>query len=130
LKFNPILKLAIGEQQLPSTPEVLKRLNSYASDEEVVPTITDVVSAPHQAEIGGDRPFRLDQVRDVLEQESVEYLGPMARLLCGDYLKSLPDNLSHIQVRHVMNTLIQDINDEQKGERFLERVRKALGIHW
>jgi hypothetical protein len=132
-KFNPILKLAIGEQQLPSTPEVLKRLNTYTDDEqeELVPTVTDVVSPLHPVDTGtgGDRPFKLDQVRTVLERESMEYLGPMARLLCGDYLKSLPANLSLVQVRHVMNALLQDINDEQKGQRFLERVRNALGIH-
>lgn len=131
MKFNPILKLAIGEQRLPSTPKVLKRLNRYADDEQevAVPTITDVVMPSPPADTGGDRPFRLDQVRGVLERESMEYLGPMARLLCGDYLKSLPANLTLVQVRHVMNALLQDIKDEQKGQRFLERVRRELGIH-
>ena len=133
LKFNPVLKLSIGEQQLPSTPEVLKRLNSHASveqgEDEEVPTITDVVSSKPPLDTGGDRPFKLNQVRGVLEQESMEYLGPMARLICGDYLKSLPADLSLLQVRQVMNALLQDINDEQKGQRFMERVRRGLGIH-
>ncbi len=131
MKFNPILKLAIGEQQLPSTPEVLKRLNSHTDNgaDELVPTITDVVQPTPTVDAGGDRPFKMEKVRSVLERESMEYLGPMARLLCGDYLKSLPADLSLVQVRHVINSLVQDINDDEKGQRFMQRVRKELGIH-
>jgi hypothetical protein len=131
MKFNPILKLAIGEQKLPSTPEVLKRLNSHPGNgaDELVPTITDVVLPTPKVEAGGDRPYKMEQVRSVLERESMEYLGPMARLLCGDYLKSLPANLSLVEVRHVISSLVQDINDDEKGQRFMQQVRKELGIH-
>lgn len=131
LNFNPILKLAIGEQELPTTAEVLKRLDRHGSDEQdqSVPIVTDVVSPLPPTDMGGDRPFNQERVRQVLERESMEYLGPMARLLCGDYMKSLRPHLSHAEVRQVISALLQDINDEQKGQRFMERVKRELGIH-
>jgi hypothetical protein len=138
LYFNPNLKLSIGEQKLPSTRQILKRFTSrsdaLAPDQDEpdrdVPIVTDVVSAgPSAVDAGGDRPFQLERVRLALENESMEYLGPMAKVLCHDYLKPMPTQLSHTQVRQLISALVQDIHDERKGERFIERVKKALNIH-
>jgi hypothetical protein len=138
LNFNPLLKLAIGEQKLPSTREILKRFTSRGDDavpdhdvpDHDVPIVTDVVSpGPSAVDAGGDRPFQLEQVRLVLENESMEYLGPMAKVLCGDYLKPMPTQLSHTQVRQLIGALVQDIHDERKGQRFMQRVKKVLNIH-
>jgi hypothetical protein len=130
--FNPLLKLAIGKQQLPSTSKILKRLYTQindASPTHPVPFMTDAASPPNaQDTVSGDRPFSLDQVRLVLENEAVEYLGPMAKLLCTDYLKSMPPHLSNNQVRQLIGALMRDINDERKGQLFMERVERVLKI--
>ena len=133
LNFNPLLKLAIGEQKLPSTREILKRFTSGGDEttpDHDVPIVTDVVSpGPSVVDAGGDRPFHQEQVRRVLENESMEYLGPMAKVLCGDYLKPMPTQLSHAQVRQLIGALVQDIHDERKGQRFMQQVKKVLNIH-
>jgi len=135
LNFNPLLKLAIGEQNLPSTSMMLKRLyrNAHSSAQEggsdIPPLVTEVVTRPEvPVESGGEPRFSLDQVHQALEREAMEYLGPMARILCADYLKSMPSQLSHSQVRHLITMLVHDINDEVKGLRFMQGVNKALNI--
>jgi hypothetical protein len=130
--FNPLLKLAIGEQQLRSTPTILKRLNSH-DDSQVgsqdVPIVTDVVSSKDpSAGPEESRPFEQTQVRMVLESEAMEYLGPMARILCADYMKAMPSHLNHGEVRQLISTLVKDINDERKGQQFIARVKKSLNI--
>ncbi|MEJ2466749.1 MAG: hypothetical protein P8045_13765 [Candidatus Thiodiazotropha sp.] len=130
--FNSLLKLAIGEQQLPSTPTILKRLNSNGDSQEVkqdVPIVTDVVSSTDPVEGSGEnRPFEQIQVRMTLESEAMEYLGPMARILCADYMKAMPSHLNHGEVRQLISTLVQDIGDERKGQQFIGRVKKSLNI--
>jgi hypothetical protein len=130
--FNPLLKLAIGKQQLPSTSKIVKRLYKQIIDSSPthnVPAVTGAVLLPNaQDAVSSDRPFSLDQVRLTLENEAVEHLGPMAKLLCTDYFKSMPPYLSHSQVRQLIGTLMRDINDERKGQLFMERVERVLKI--
>ncbi len=127
--FNPLLKLAIGEQQLPSTTSILKRLYRQLKEddnEQGVPTVSEVVS-PAQDSAQGDG-YEQDLVRTVLEREALEYLGPMAKLLCDDYLKSMPTRISQAQVHKLIAALAQDINDEQKGKLFKARVQTVMSI--
>lgn len=133
MSFNPNLKLVIGEQDLPSTSEIITQLDnkrrSDPTEQEEIPLITEAVPiSPPLMEATADRPFELERVRSVLEQESMEYLGPMARVLCADYLKSMPSYLSHAQVRQVIGALAQDINNERKGQDFAARVKRILNI--
>jgi hypothetical protein len=130
--FNPLLKLAIGEQQLPPTIKILRRLykhNNTLKPEDDPPVVTDVVSPPYpQIEIDGERHFSRDQVHSALEQEVMEYLGPIAKVLCSDYLKNMPPQLTLGQVRQLISTLKQDINDERKGRQFMMGAERALKI--
>jgi hypothetical protein len=130
--FNPLLKLAIGKQQLPSTSNIINRLYKEIKDPAAThdePVLTEVASQQNtQDALSGDQHFSLDQVRLVLENEAVEYLGPVAKLLCTDYLKSMPPQLTHGQVRQLIYALKRDIRDEQKGQLFMERVKRALKI--
>jgi hypothetical protein len=131
--FNPSLKLAIGDQQLPPTSDILKRLykhNNKAATEDDLPfTYEGYSSANILTNVNGEDHLGLERVRQVLEEEAMEYLGPMGKVLCADYLKSMPSHLSAIQVRQVMTSLKQDINDVRKGELFMARVKKELSIH-
>ncbi len=130
--FNPLLKLAIGEQQLPPTIKILKQLykhNNTAKPEDDLPIVTDMVSPPYtQVEINGEKHFSKDQVRMALEEEVMEYLGPIAKVLCADYLKNMPPQLNLTQVRQLISILKQDINDDRKGRLFMTGVERALKI--
>jgi hypothetical protein len=72
--------------------------------------------------------FSQGQVHLVLEMESMEYLGPMAKILCEDYMKSMPPQLDHAHVRQLINSFVRDINDDLKGRLFMERVKRSLNI--
>ncbi len=128
--FNPLLKLAIGEQQLPSTTRLLKRLSrgeGNASPEHVVPIVSDIVSTQDsEGEINGYRPYAHDQVRAALEKEALEFLGPMAKILCAEYMKTKPKALSHEDVQNVIRCLMQDISDDVKRQSFASRAKRAL----
>jgi hypothetical protein len=127
--FNPLLKLAIGEQQLPSTSSILKRLYSQikeTSAEQGIPIVSEVVPTPRDST--QQEGYEQDLVRTVLEREAMEYLGPMAKLLCDDYLKSMPTRISPAQVQKLIAALAQDINDEQKGQVCKSRVQSMISI--
>jgi hypothetical protein len=130
--FNPKLKLAIGEQQLPPTSNILKQLckhNNKAAIEPDRPAVKKInLSADIQDNTSGERFFDQDKVRSVLEEEALEYLGPMARILCSDYMKSMPPQVSLVQVRLLMTSLKKDIKDEKKGQLFMQRVKAGLNI--
>lgn len=130
--FNPLLKLVIGQQQLPSTSKLLKRFSrrdAETSSAQAVPMAIDRVSAPDsEEEINGNRPYSQDQVRAALEKEALEFLGPMAKVLCADYLKTKPRALSHEDVRIIIKCLMKDINDDVKQQLFASRARQALKL--
>lgn len=134
--FNPQLRMAIGEQKLPSTTYILKRLYKQKNKPATVtalPVEREVVSSEVSSEDPQDdfveeRRFNQDHVRSIVEQEALEYLGPIARLLCADYLKSMPSQLSLSQVRQLIGALKHDINDDRKGEAFKTKIKQALKI--
>ena len=128
--FNPLLKLAIGEQQLPPTPVILKRL--YKKNNKPIPVldqpvVVKTVSPPNpQSDISEEKLFDQDRIRLILEKEALEYLGPIAKVLCSVYMKSMPNQLSFSQIRQLVSTLKQDINDEKKGQLFAMQVKKVI----
>jgi hypothetical protein len=130
--FNPLLKLAIGKQQLPSTSGLLKRLgrvDGETSPAQALPMVRDIESPRDSGEeISGNRPYSQDLVRAALEKEALEFLGPMAKVLCADYMKTKPMALSHEDVRGVIKSLMQDINDEVKQRSFANRAKRALNL--
>jgi hypothetical protein len=131
--FNPLLKLAIGEQQLPPTIDILKRLYKHNNNPTTVPDLPleneRLSSSNPQIDLNRERLFDQDRVRSILEEEALEYLGPMTRVLCTDYLKAMPPLLNLSQVRQLITALKKDINDHKKGALFLIRVKKALKVY-
>jgi hypothetical protein len=130
--FNPHLRMAIGEQKLPSTTFILKRLykQSKKSSKVVDLPIERKTRRPpvNQNNLTDETYFSLDQVRVTLEKEAMEYLGPMAKVLCADYLKSMPSQLNASQLRKVIVAIKLDINDDRKEAHFVAKVEKALMI--
>jgi hypothetical protein len=131
--FNSSLKLVIGQQQLPPTYELLKilykRSKALTLEHDDIPVVTEMVSPLYyEGSVTEARPFSLDQFRLILEEEAIEFLGPMAKILCADYLKALPNQLSHSEVRDAIVYIMQDINDATKRQQFMTRVKKALNL--
>jgi hypothetical protein len=130
--FNPHLRMAIGEQQLPSTTYILKRLYKHRKKPATITALSiekGVVSTSEHPEDLSEEPyFEQDQVRSILEKEALEYLGPMACVLCSEYLKPMPARLSLSQVRQLISMLKQDIKDERKGALFKTKVKRILNI--
>jgi hypothetical protein len=130
--FNPHLRMAIGEQKLPSTTYILKRLYKQSKKSSTVvdlPVEREANRPPaNQNNMTGEAYFSLDQVRVTLEKEAMEYLGPMAKVLCADYLKSMPSQLNSSQLRKVIVAIKLDINDERKEANFVAKVERALMI--
>jgi hypothetical protein len=154
MSFNTLLKLSIGKQDLPSTQEIVNQLKKPMNGQEVsdhvdvaVPTVTDVISmqghgngaysepdtdpdtgSNSHIEQAVDSLFSQDHVHVILERESLEYLGPMAKVLCADYMKSMPHHLKQAQIRQLIAAVAHDIDDEHKGMLFKERVKRSLNI--
>ncbi|MET0067175.1 MAG: hypothetical protein ABW076_12590 [Candidatus Thiodiazotropha sp.] len=128
MSFNPLLKLAIGKQVLPTTPEILRAINtreahSFAAEPPVIATLENTNSP---AEPATGRSFDKQAVCELFSREAMEFLGPIARLLCEDYMKSMPQRISSNEVKKLLNAVAQDIGDEQKVRRFKEGIKKGL----
>ena len=103
------------------------RFNLHPEGDTDIPDIGEFADRGAKATDSNVR-FSQGQVHLILEMESMEYLGPMAKILCDDYMKSMPPQLDHAQVRQLINSFVRDINDELKGRRFMERVKRSLNI--
>jgi hypothetical protein len=128
MSFNPLLKLAIGKQTLPTTPEILRTINtreahSFSTPPQAIASVTAAVPAEEAA---SGTTFDSARVFDVVSGEAMEFLGPIAKLLCQDYMKSMGTALSSNEVKKLINALVQDIGDEQKARRFKDGVKKRL----
>jgi hypothetical protein len=129
MSFNPLLKLAIGNQALPSTPEILRSINtweahSFAAPKQPIAAVPGVEKP--SAASSSEHTFDKQTVYGVVSTEAMEFLGPIAKLLCQDYLKSMGASLSGNDVKRLVNSLVQDIGDNEKERRFKDGVRKGL----
>ncbi|MET0029291.1 MAG: hypothetical protein ABW101_16800 [Candidatus Thiodiazotropha sp.] len=128
MSFNPLLKLAIGKQALPTTPEILRTINtreahSFSTPPQAIASVTATASAE---ETVSGRTFDRERVFEVVSGEAMEFLGPIAKLLCQDYMKSMGALLSGNEIKKLINAIVQDIGDEEKVRRFKDGVKKRL----
>ncbi|MET0091379.1 MAG: hypothetical protein ABW068_15405 [Candidatus Thiodiazotropha sp.] len=128
MSFNPLLKLAIGKQELPTTPEILRTINtreahSFSTPPQAIASVT--VTATSEETVSG-RTFDRELVFEVVSGEAMEFLGPIAKLLCQDYMKSMGVSLSGNEIKKLINAIVQDIGDEEKVRRFKDGVKKRL----
>ena len=144
VSLNPALKMIMAKQDLPPTRDILEMINSWTGPtvEQEEPAVTEVVSpdvstegetgvdSPSTQEPAAiDTPFIREQVLSVLEPEALEYLGPIAKVVCAGYLESMPAQLSQDQVFDVIEAVAGDIGDERKAASFRKSVNKALKIN-
>lgn len=118
--FNPDLQVVTGKQVLPDTYNLLQILQSAA-----------VQQKQPEADEPSPQGIKLPasgEVLHVLVQESTEYLGPMATILCQEYMQELPASMSLANLKHLIHLLERDINHPEKADKFTAAVSKRLGI--
>lgn len=129
MSFNPSLKLTIGTQNLPTTPEILKEINTRdSSHRSKLPNQKTTDSSSEETENFSEHTFNKDDVCEIVVKESIEFIGPIAKLICKDYMKSMPAQISVRDVRKLLDSIVMDINDEVKRRVFKDRVRSSLKI--
>jgi hypothetical protein len=131
MSFNPSLRLTLGKQTLPSTPEILRELNTREFDKQNSHSATDQKrhqSNSNSAQIISGKTFNKEEVCEIVVKESIEFIGPIAKVICAEYMKPLASEINLSSVRKLIDTIFIDINDEAKGKQFKERVKTSLKI--
>ncbi|MCG7870570.1 MAG: hypothetical protein N0C88_05640 [Candidatus Thiodiazotropha lotti] len=131
MSFNPSLKLTIGKQTLPTTPEILKLINTRSHERKSRPKGTNHKSTNskpinNQSSLG--RVFNKNEVCEIVVKESTEFVGPIARIVCDEYMKSQPTQISLNSVHKLIDNMVLDIDDEAKGNLFKGRVNALLQL--
>ncbi len=67
------------------------------------------------------------KMRDVVESEAVEFLGPLAAFLCDEYFRKYSTNSKRVDVGMVINSLVDEIGDLERAHEFRERIAQRLG---
>ncbi|ODB83061.1 hypothetical protein A3194_16320 [Candidatus Thiodiazotropha endoloripes] len=131
MSFNPSLKLTIGKQTLPTTPEILKMINTRSHERKNRPNGSahnTTNSRPINSKATSGKVFNKNDVCEVVIRESIEFIGPIAKIVCDDYMKTQPTQISLNSVHRLIDTMVIDINDEAKGHLFKDRVREMLKL--
>ena len=66
------------------------------------------------------------KIRNVLEAESADFLGPMGPELCDEYFEkySIDNNLSDVGM--IINALADEIDDVRLSDKFRNRIAERL----
>lgn len=117
--FNPDLQLVTQKQALPDTDSLLQILQSGV----VYSRQYDAASSHQESE---NLPAK-SEIMKVLVEESTEYLGPMASIICQEYFQEFPAPMTLGNIQHVIRQLERDISNAEKAETFRSTVLKRLG---
>ncbi|MCG7973499.1 MAG: hypothetical protein JAZ16_00395 [Candidatus Thiodiazotropha taylori] len=131
MSFNPSLKLTIGKQTLPTTPEILKLINTRSPERKgrsKDSSHKSINSKPINNQAPVDRVFNKNEVCEIVVRESIEFVGPIARIVCDEYMKSQPTQISLNSVHKLIDTMVLDIDDDAKGHLFKGRVNELLQL--
>jgi hypothetical protein len=133
MSFNPSLKLAIGKQSLPATPEILRAINSRSHDHETHSHDLDLGSTTSTLDTSETiigKSYDKREVCKIVGEQSLEFIGPMAKVLCAEYTKSMSAQIGLNDVRKVINAIAQDIDDTHKAQLFKDNVKGILKIDY
>lgn len=100
-------KVADTDPDLPPTAEILEFI---ASPPSAPPP--GAPQAPRQSR------FNVDRVQLLLETELVEYLGPMAKVICREHVNKAGVLTGPADLRRLIDGLAREIGDPAKEERF------------
>jgi len=114
LSFSDELFQHESQAELPPTAELLTLLSGAAAD-----------AGDGGAAATGPMPTSLNRSSAILEAELVEYLGPMARVVCNEHLTRAARS-GATSLNDVIESLARELGDRDKAARFTERVRARL----
>jgi len=114
LSFSDGLLQHESQAELPPTAELLTLLGGAAGD-----------TGDGGAAATGPMPTSLNRSSAILEAELVEYLGPMARVVCNEHLTRAARS-GATSLNDVIESLARELGDRDKAARFTERVRARL----
>ena len=118
--FNAELQLVTQKQNLPDTRSVLKILQTGVGNSEQYEATS---TAQTVRELPPD-----SMIMQVLAQEATEYLGPMASIICQEYLQQIADLNSASDILMVIQRLERDINHVEKAAKFRTASIQRLGL--
>lgn len=114
LRYSEELPQHAPQEDLPPTRDLLTLLGGRADS-----ATTDSPSGT------GTAVTSLNGSRAIIEAELVEYLGPMARVVCEEHLTRAARDGSK-SLNDVIESLARELADPDKMARFTERVRARL----
>jgi len=105
--FTPVRK----RMDLPDTAVIIEKLKSFCGEEPASET-------EHFSDPGG----RItEEEKSILERSLVEYIGPMASIVCEDFFHGEMD------LKDIVEKLASEIPSPQNAIKFKEEVLKKLG---
>lgn len=111
--------LATGETgTLPSTSELLDRLAEGA---------TPLASPPSPPAPAQPDPARLQRVQQLIEPVLAEYIGPMAAIICREYVLGASNLSQPDELRDLIEAIAKEIRDPAKEAQFKQQVLARLG---
>ena len=116
--FNPDLQLVTKREHLPDTETLIGILRSSQSSAPPVDTELAGLLPENQASNA--------DITQILIRESTEYIGPMATVICQEYMQEQPPFPNQHQINQVIHRLEQDINDADKAIKFRQAVLASL----
>jgi len=115
---------------------LLRRVAAEIDDESEAREFLNIVMAkatPREGPSSGQRAGLREgtpeyrKLRDVVESEAVEFLGPLAAFLCDEYFRKYSMNNKRVDVGMVINSLVDEIGDLERAHEFRERIAQRLG---
>ncbi len=105
--FTPVRKRV----DLPNTAVIIEKLEKLCGEESSVKTVQSPGSGGEISE----------EEKSVLEKCLVEYIGPMAAIVCEDYFHG------EMELQEIVEKLALEIPSPQQAMKFREEVLKKLG---
>lgn len=102
-----------GTEDLPPGPELLRRLGAAASP----------VGATARAPMAQKS---LGQVYRIVEGELVEFVGPIANLVCSEHKEKFGPITQETQLNALLESIGREIGDPNKARQFIDRVRERM----
>ena len=107
-----------GEQNLPDSAGLLEMLETGAMA--VPPSPESERNDVQESELSPS------MLKDVLESELADFVGPMASLICDEHLQSLPIPARKADVAVLIDRIALETGDSRKAAQFRERVMSKL----
>ena len=103
---------ADGEQELPPTPKLLEMLSGQGFSQ--------------SASVGAKgTQVTLSQVRDIVQFELTEVVGPMASMICDEQFETF-ENKEGSDVMGLLHDISQEIENKAESDAFLQKVISKL----